>query len=68
MLLALEGERIEGSGPEMLAGTLPIEADRLGAALTEAGRGNARILWLRQWRVATLVFWLDGGVFTGSGV
>ena len=52
----------------MLAGTLPIEADRWGAALTEAGRGNARILWLRQWRVATLVFWLDGGVFTGSGV
>ena len=68
MLLAHEWESMEEGGPEMLAGTLPIEADRWGAALTEAGRGNARILWARRWRVAMLVFWSDGGVFTGSGV
>ena len=39
----------------MIAGTLPIVADRLGTALTEAGRGDAGISRVRQWREATEV-------------
>ena len=48
------GEK-RGSGPEMIAGTLPVVADRLGTALTEAGRGNAGISRIRPWREATEV-------------